>query len=107
MRLSKPAAVILGQAADDSSYPWDNLKRYDTRNYLLNGALSGDPGYSILWGIRAFFRGVSGHYVIDPDVRYGAAASLWLLLAKALSPDPVNLGTGFLKRLIAARRPTM
>jgi hypothetical protein len=102
---------------NNSSRPWDNLKHYDVWSYPFNGAWQGDPGFSILGGLRLFFGGfslgggggVGLHKVIDPDVRYGAAADLWLLLAKALSPDPANLGTDFLKRLnaqLAADRVT-
>ena len=95
---------------------WDNLKHYDMWNYRQNGAWQGNGGFSALANLRFYFGGISvpsdsdwlvvpkppgdhewTNKVVDPDLRYGAAAAVWLILAKALSDDPAH--PTFLRRL--------
>ncbi len=83
--------------------PWDNLKHYDMWNYPLNGAWGGNyTGFSALHGPQFFWGGgtlfPTGYpdtnfvnpSVIPTDLRYAAAASLWIILCQALSVDPAN-----------------
>jgi hypothetical protein len=74
----------------------------------LNGDWQGNTNFSILGGLRFFFGGIAIpplgdeqllNKVIDPQVRYGAATALWLMLTQALSPAPGN--PDFLRRLNA------
>jgi hypothetical protein len=88
---------------------WDNLKHYDPWGYPFNGAWRGDPRFAVL-GAQAFYQGsfallafgdkaFSMPPVIPPNVRYAAAASTWLMMAKAFSPDPAS--PDFLRRVNA------
>jgi hypothetical protein len=79
--------------------PWDNLKHYDAWSYPFNG--SNHPGFSPLGGLQFFFGGITlfpdpssnvhlVNRVIDPNVRYAAATSIWLLLTQGFSQDPTH-----------------
>lgn len=94
--------------------PAANLKHYDMWNFPYNGAGTkvggnGDIGRHVLANMHFFSGGISlspfgddvslgmNRPVIPTKVRYGAAASIWLLLSKALSTSAT--APDFLKRL--------
>ncbi len=91
---------------------WDNLKHYDPWSYPFNGAWLGDPRFSVL-GSMEFYQGsymllgfgdkaIKVPPVIPSQVRYAAASSVWLMMAKAFSPDPAS--PDFLRRVNARIR---
>ena len=106
LRLLRPGGRDV-QGTGINGSPADNLKHYDAWSYPFNGAWRGNhPGFSVLGGIQFFFGGIAipplgdekfANKVIDPQVRYAAAAALWLMLTQRFSTDPLR--PDFLRRL--------